>query len=105
MGKTRRKMRKLVLVPAYNDLAPFTAGVLWEKAAAEYVKIDIVDFRQLVREGRIPARVHPGRTRWMFLKEDLDAYLRSLPPLDASGGKMHGGEVPSKPRLKEVSIG
>lgn len=100
-------MSKLVLVPAYSDLAaPFPSAVLWETAAAEYVKIHINDFRQLVRAGRIPARTHPGRSRWMFLKEDLDDYLRSLPPVDASRGKMASGEVPSKPpALREVTSG
>ena len=96
-------MTKLVLVPAYNDLAaPYPSAVLWEKAAAEYVKIDIGDFRLIVREGRIPARVHHGRSRWMFLREDLDAYLRNLPLIDASRGKMPAGEVSSKPPIREV---
>ena len=97
-------MSKLILVKAHKELAPFGPGVLYEVAAARYVKIDIGSFRQLVRAGRIPARAHPGRTRWIYLKEDLDVYLRNLPVIDASRGKIPAGEVSSKPpALREVS--
>jgi len=97
-------MSKLVLVRATKDLGPLTPAVLWEVAAAKYVKIDICDFRDLVRKGVIKARVHYGRKRWMYLKEDLDDYLRNCPVVYASRGKIHSGEVPSKPpAITEVS--
>lgn len=99
-------MGKLVLLKPHKDLAPFQAGVLYEVAAAKYVKIDIATFRELVRSGMIPARRHPGRTRWIYLKEDLDTYLRNLPTVDASRGKIGAGEVPSDPpSFKEESNG
>lgn len=96
----------LMLVDAKKDLSPLTPAALYEVAAAKYVKIDIGYFRQLVRTGIIRARTHPGRTRWIYLKEDLDGYLRGLPTVDAGRGKMRAGEVPSKPPvLKEVKSG
>lgn len=99
-------MKRLHLVQAYTDVAPFAPGALYETAAAKYVKIDIADFRQLVREGKIPARTHHGRTRFIFFKEDLDAYLRNLPVVDPKKRKMPNGEVSTKPpHIKEVSSG
>jgi hypothetical protein len=95
---------RLVLMPATSDLQPLTPAVLYEVAAAKYIKIDIADFRILVKQGVIPARTHFGRTRSIYLREDLDAYLRNLPPRPAGHAKMVDGESPSKPPL-EVSIG
>ena len=97
---------QLVLVRADNELNPLTPAVLYEVAAAKYVKVDLGEFRRLVRTGKIPARVHEGRTRWIYLKEELDTYLRNLPIVDASRGKMCSGEVPPRPPFsKEVSGG
>ncbi len=92
-------MRKtnLVLMPAYRDIAPFSAGVLLIDAAAKYVKIDKNTFGDLVRQGAIKARRHPGRKHNIFLKEDLDDYLHGLPVVNENGSKIPAGEVPSKP--------
>ncbi len=98
------KRSNLVLVPAVNRITELTPAVLYEVAAAKYVKIDIADFRILVRQGVIPARTHFGRTRSIYLKEDLDAYLRKLPLKPAGHARMADGESPSKPP-REVSIG
>ena len=95
-------MAKLVLVPAYSDLAPFGAAVLWEAAAAKYVKMDLAEFRDLVRKGHIKARVRPGRSRLLYLRQDLDDYLRSYPVAEISRGRMPAGEVPLKPPIEEV---
>lgn len=97
---------KLVLVRAQRNLSPLTPAVLYEVAAAKYVKIDIATFRDFVRSGVIPARTHPGRTRSIYLKEDLDGYLRNLPVKEPGRGKIPAGEVPSRPPFaKEVSSG
>jgi hypothetical protein len=98
------KRSNLVLLPAVDGLSPLTPAVLYEVAAAKYVKIDIAEFRNLVRSGIIPARTHPGRTRSIYLKEDLDRYLRQLPIKPVSRGTITDGESPSQPPL-EVSIG
>jgi hypothetical protein len=96
----------LILVKPARDLSPLTPGVLYEVAAAKYVKIDIMDFRELVRSGIIPSRSHYGRTRKIYLKEDLDRYLRNLPINSAVGSRIGNGEVSSKPpALQEVNIG
>ncbi len=98
------KRSNLVLVPAVNRITELAPAVLYEVAAAKYVKIDIADFRILVRQGVIPARTHFGRTRNIYLKEDLDAYLRKLPLKPVEHVRMADGESPSKPP-REVSIG
>jgi hypothetical protein len=97
---------KLVLAQVDNELIPLTPAVMYEATAAKYVKMDLGKFRWLVKTGKIPARMHEGRTRWIYLKEDLDTYLRNLPIVDASKGKIRTGEVPPRPpSLKEVSSG
>jgi hypothetical protein len=98
------KRTNLVLLPAVSGLSPLTPAVLYEVAAAKYVKIDIADFRLLVKQGVIPARTHAGRTRSIYLKEDLDHYLRHLPVKPASGVTIEDGESPSQPP-QGVSIG
>lgn len=99
-------MPKLALVPTYSDVAPFAPAAMYEVAAAKYVKMDIGSFRQLVKAGTIPARSHPGRTRYIFFREDLDSYLRNLPVVDPKKRKMPNGEVSTKPpHIKEVSSG
>jgi hypothetical protein len=82
------------------------SAVLYEVAAAKYIKIDIATFRELVRSGCIPARTHPGRTRSIYLKEDLNSYLRNLPAKRPNHDRMGAGEVPSRPpSVEEVSNG
>jgi excisionase family DNA binding protein len=95
---------RLILVKAQGSLGPLTPAVLYEVAAAKYVKIDIATFRELVRAGVIPARAHPGRTRNIYLKDDLDAYLHNLPVKPADRSRIVSGEVSSRPPFgKEVS--
>ncbi len=79
--------------------------MLWEVAAARYVKLGIQEFRELVNQGVIPFRQHPGRRRRIYLKEDLDKYLLSLPrgSLERSGMVLR--EDPSKPADKGFRIG
>jgi hypothetical protein len=98
------KRSNLVLVPAVSRVTELTPAVLYEVAAAKYVKIDIADFRILVKQGVIPARTHFGRTRSIYLKEDLDTYLRNLPLKLGEHARMADGESPSK-FPQEVSIG
>lgn len=96
---------KLVLLPAMSDLRETTSAVLWEVAAAKYVKLAIQVFRQFVNQGVIPFRQHAGGRRRIYLKEDLDAYLRNLPRGTFDRSKMIPGEDPSKPAAKGFRIG
>ena len=99
-------MTKLVLVQATDDLKSGGDGpraVMFEKAAAKYCLLAIQDFRKLVTAGSIPCRHHLGRTRRIYLREDLDNYLRALP---RGGAKMPAGEEsPDLLRRKGVSFG
>ena len=72
-------MQKLTLMPVTEDLAPLRPAVMYEAAAAKYVMLGIHEFRKLVGQGIIPFRRHPGRTRRIYLRSDLDAYLSRLP--------------------------
>ena len=67
----------LVDMPSWQQEA--ARGALREREAARYINLSLTVFRGLVREGMIVARRHPGRTRRIFLKADLDHYLGSLP--------------------------
>jgi hypothetical protein len=87
----------LVLMPAIPDLHPLTPAVLYEVAAAKYLKIAIEDFREFVNQGLIPFRTHPGRSRRIYLKADLDIYLKNLPIGKPTRRKMDAGEDPSEP--------
>ncbi len=49
-----------------------------ERDAAKYLKLSVNDLRRFVDNGRITARRHPGRSRRIYLKADLDHYLESL---------------------------
>ena len=97
--------RNLVLMPAISDLRETTSAVLWEVGAAKYVKLAIQEFRELVNQGAIPFRQHTGRRRRIYLKEDLDAYLRNLPRGTFDRSKMVLSEDPSKPAGKGFRIG
>ena len=65
----------LVSLPRVTELEP---AALYEREAARYVKISLRSLRELSSAGRIPAYHHPGRVRKIYLKIDLDEYLRSL---------------------------
>jgi hypothetical protein len=90
----------LILMPAIPELQPLTPAVLYEVAAAKYVKIAIEDFRGFVNQGLIPFRTHPGRSRRIYLKMDLDAYLRNLPVGLPIRGRIATSEDPSEPQRK-----
>ena len=96
---------KLLLMPATTDLQPLTPAVLYEVAAAKYIKIAIEDFRELVNQGLIPFRTHPGRSRRIYLKADLDAYLKNLPVGQPTRRRIASGEGPSEPERKGFRIG
>ena len=82
---------KLVLMPVVDTLAPITQAVMYEAIAAKYVMLGIHDFRRLVDDGVITHRTHPGRTRRIYLKIDLDEYLRNLPRGNIGAGRVHPG--------------
>jgi len=88
-------MGKLVLMPMIEHLASITPAVMYEATATKYVMLAIQDFRKLVNNGSIPYRTHPGRSRRIYLKSDLDDYLCSLPC-----GKMNASEDPPSPADK-----
>jgi hypothetical protein len=97
---------RMILMPATSDLQPLTTAVLYEVAAAKYIKIAIEDFREFVNQGLIPFRKHPGRSRRIYLKADLDAYLRNLPiGLPTNRRNMEVGEDPPEPERKEFRVG
>jgi hypothetical protein len=84
-------VQKLVLMPVAETLAPLTPAVMYEVAAAKYVMLGIHDFRKLVDTGVIICRNHPGRMRRIYLKNDLDDYLRNLPQSNMVAGRVHPG--------------
>jgi len=79
-------MSKLALIPVHDRLANPQPAALYAAAAAKYVKIDVADFRELVKDGVIPARSHTGRVRDIYLIDDLDEYLKSLPVKNRTEG-------------------
>jgi hypothetical protein len=84
-------IEKMSLLPVVDGLAPLTPAVMYEVMAAKYVMLGIRDFRKLVDEGVIPCRTHPGRTRRIYLKSDLDDYLRNLPRCNIGPGRICPG--------------
>jgi hypothetical protein len=84
-------IEKIALLPVIDALIPLTQAVMYEVMAAKYLMLGIHDFRKLVDEGVIPCRTHPGRTRRIYLKTDLDYYLKNLPRCNISGGRVRPG--------------
>ena len=82
---------KFALMPVVDKLAPITPAVMYETMAAKYVMLGIHDFRKLVDEGIIIYRTHPGRSRRIYLKTDLDDYLNNLPQGNMGDGRIHPG--------------
>jgi excisionase family DNA binding protein len=82
-------MQNFEILPVVNEgLAPLTQAVMYEKTAAKYVMLGIHEFRKLVDEGVIPCRFHPGRTRRIYLRSDLDRYLSNLPCGSIEAGRV-----------------
>ena len=82
---------RMVLMPVADTLTPVASAVMYEVTAAKYVMLGIHDFRRLVDAGLIICRNHPGRTRRIYLKVDLDDYLRNLPQSNIVAGRVHPG--------------
>lgn len=82
---------RYALMPVVDKLAPITPAVMYETMAAKYVMLGIHDFRKLVDAGEIIYRTHPGRSRRIYLKSDLDDYLKNLPQGNMSEGRVHPG--------------
>ncbi len=68
----------LMLVNVVKEIGDIQPAAMYEKDAAKYLKLSVNDLRRFVAEGRIIARRHPGRSRRIYLKTDLDQYLESL---------------------------
>jgi hypothetical protein len=69
-----------------------TPGALKEESARKYLSMGRRRFRQRVAEGRIIPRLE-GKQR-VYLTQELDAYLKSL-PIDGSATKISQG--PTEP--------
>lgn len=72
-------------------------AVLYEREAARYLRLDIHKFRHLVAVGLIPCRTHAGGKRRIYLRSELDLYLRALPLCNNSTP----AEVPQPRQRKE----
>jgi hypothetical protein len=68
----------LALVEVRKTADPQPAA-FHELAAAKYIGSNRTHFRDLVDAGLIPYTTHAGHPTRIYLREDLDAYLRSLP--------------------------
>lgn len=71
-------MSNLLLVSVVEEISKLEPAAMYEREAARYLKLSVNDLRKFANEGRIVARFHPGRTRRIYLKLDLDQYLQSL---------------------------
>lgn len=69
----------LMVVSVVEEIKAIEPAAMYEKDAARYLKLSVNDLRKFVATGIIIARQHPGRTRRIYLKADLDNYLQSLP--------------------------
>ena len=67
-----------MLVNMVKKVGEIQPAAMYEHDAAKYLKLSVNDLRKFVHEGRIIARKHPGRSRRIYLKSDLDEYLQSL---------------------------
>jgi excisionase family DNA binding protein len=68
----------LMLVNVIKEIGSIQPAAMYERDAAKYLKLSVNDLRKFVDDGRIVARRHPGRSRRLYLKMDLDDYLQSL---------------------------
>ena len=65
-----------------NDNHPDSYGALNADQAAAFLSVSRATLYRLVRAGEVPSRALNGRT--LFLREELQQYLRDLP----NGGAM-----------------
>jgi excisionase family DNA binding protein len=65
--------------------------VLTAAMAAELLQVNVEYLRRMVREGRIPCHRFPGGRELRFLRDELLAWLATLPGEDqsASSGRTH----------------
>ncbi len=77
-------MSNLMLVSMIKDVGEVQPAAMYEREAARYLKLSVNDLRRFATDGRVVARRHPGRSRRIYLKADLDRYLESLPQEAAS---------------------
>jgi len=84
---------RLALVPIFSSIAPPEPLLLYETTAAKLLKISIHQFRQLVRDGVVPFRLHSGRSKRLYLLEDLRVYARNLKPQYAGSVASSGGSL------------
>ncbi len=73
---TEKTRLALVPVSEEQDAAP---AAMHELAAARYIGMNRTAFRDLVFSGIIPYSMHLNGVRRIYLKSDLDCYLKSLP--------------------------
>ena len=71
-------MSELVLVPLVQEIDRVQPAAMYERDAAKYLKLSVNDLRLFAKQGAIVARRHPGRSRRIYLRADLDRYLESL---------------------------
>ena len=69
----------LMLVSVVKEIGSIQPAAMYERDAAKYLKLSANSLREFVSRGIITARQHPGRSRRIFLKADLDRYLEGLP--------------------------
>jgi len=71
-------MTRLELVPIHDRIKDPQPAAFHELAAAKYTGLCRTKFRELVKAGLIPFAEHAnGKTR-IYLRYDLDEYLKSL---------------------------
>ena len=65
--------------------------VLTAAMAAELLQVNVEYLRRMVREGRIPCHRFPGGRELRFLRDELLAWLATLPGDDqsSSSGRTH----------------
>lgn len=76
------------VAPAGNALATFPDLLTLDlEEAALFLRMHPVTLRNKARSGAIPG-AKPGK-QWVFLRVDLEAYLRSISPARVLQGDMH----------------
>lgn len=64
---------------------PYPGALLSEAEAAAYLAVSRTTLRQLVEAGTVPAPVRvPGLDRRLYRRDELDAWARSLEPVEAT---------------------
>jgi excisionase family DNA binding protein len=72
-----------------NDNHPDSYGALNADQAAAFLSVSRATLYRLVRAGSVPSRSLSGRT--VFLREELQSYLRCLPMGGAMGQTAKSG--------------